>query len=121
MYSMFSDLLIKGRYYYLTLRRFRDGACIFAEKKEGARLKCSIYENRPLACRLYPLKLTVDGRVAKRGKINCPAVFDKKKVNEEVKRLQEMIQHEIQSFEKKAYAWNRSGGGTLEECLKGLC
>src|SRR3989338_363347 len=69
MWSIFADVLIYKNYYYLTLRRRKDEHCIFAEK-ENKRLVCSIYGNHPLACRMYPFKLTLDNRVAKRD-VSC--------------------------------------------------
>jgi Fe-S-cluster containining protein len=119
MRSMFADLLVDGRYYYLTLKRFGNGKCIFAGEKEE-RVFCLIYENRPLSCRLYPFKLTFDGRTVKRNEDNCPALFDKGKIKENIRILQEAINQEIRGFEEEAHVWNKEGGGTLEECFKRL-
>jgi len=118
MWSMFPDVFIDKNYYYLTLRRQKDERCIFAREIENRKLTCSIHGNHPLACRLYPFKLTIDNRVAKRGDVDCHGIFEKKKIDGELKILQEAIHHEIHFFEQKAHDWNKSGGGTIEELMK---
>ncbi len=44
----------------LTLQR-RDGACVFLERGKGCRLTS---EQRPSACRLYPIEVLADGTIA---------------------------------------------------------
>ncbi|MFH1835875.1 MAG: YkgJ family cysteine cluster protein [Methanobacteriota archaeon] len=114
--SRFSDVLIDGKYVYLTLKRRKNGYCVFA-RKENKNIECSIYDNRPLNCRLYPLKLTSKKRIVKRGSIVCPLTIDKNQSKEKVTKLNDKIQREIKNYEEKAYKWNKKGGGNLKELL----
>jgi Fe-S-cluster containining protein len=49
-----TETIIEGRGSHNWLKRRRDGACVFL-RYEGNVPRCSIYDIRPVACRLYPL------------------------------------------------------------------
>jgi Fe-S-cluster containining protein len=49
-----TETIIDRRGSHNWLRRRSDGACVFL-RYEGNLPRCSIYEIRPVACRLYPL------------------------------------------------------------------
>ena len=49
-----SETIIERRGRHTWLKRRGDGACVFL-KYEGKLPRCSIYDIRPIACRLYPL------------------------------------------------------------------
>ncbi len=117
--SRFSDVLIDGKYFYLTLKRRKNGYCVFA-RKENKNIECIIYDDRPLTCRLYPLKLTSKKRIAKRGGIVCPLTVDKNQSKEKVTYLNDRIQREIKTYGEKAFEWNKNGGGSLKELINYL-
>ena len=49
-----TETIIESRGTHNWLKRRRDGACVFL-RYEGNLPRCSIYDIRPVACRLYPL------------------------------------------------------------------
>ena len=49
-----TETIIERRENHTWLKRRGDGACVFL-KYEGKLPRCSIYDIRPIACRLYPL------------------------------------------------------------------
>jgi len=70
---------------YIGLRRAPSGTCLFLRNSDNS---CSIYENRPQACRNYPFSFSLesgsgsDPRVSlvRNSAMNCPALRDAKKI-----------------------------------------
>ncbi|HIJ73573.1 MAG TPA: YkgJ family cysteine cluster protein [Candidatus Hydrogenedentes bacterium] len=66
-----------GQRYIMALRRGKKG-CVFLKKKSR---RCSIYEHRPILCRLYPLRIQEDRKGKFKGftlhkSVGCPRYRD---------------------------------------------
>ena len=89
IFEEFCDMIKKPSHDMLVLKRKSDGNCIFLD---GKAVKCKIYDERPLECRIYPLLLKFpDGKLSvvvdKRFCKNLSRLkFDEKKVLSELKK-----------------------------------
>ncbi|MEM2137983.1 MAG: YkgJ family cysteine cluster protein [Candidatus Anstonellaceae archaeon] len=81
--------------WFIILQRRRKVDCIFL----GEDLACTIYENRPHVCRLYPFEL--DGKEQKKGCL-CPVNFVREPGTEEVAK---QLQNDLHEHGKIARAW----------------
>ncbi|MDD5022795.1 MAG: YkgJ family cysteine cluster protein [Candidatus ainarchaeum sp.] len=85
---------------FLALNRKRSEKCIFLENN-----KCSIYEYRPMACRLYPFELGVKG-VEYKKKHRCPIGWNIDDIKKDFLENNEIAKKEIEEHEKKVREWN---------------
>lgn len=73
----------------------KDGVCIFHDGKE-----CTIYDIRPLGCRLYPLVYNIDDQKVVYDSI-CPYQKSFPKTSEKIRQLKELINILFTEFNKR--------------------
>jgi len=86
--------------YFIILKRRQKKECIFLEDD----LRCSVYNQRPHVCRLYPFEL--DGKDAKKGAL-CPAKFVKEEGTE---KIAQQLGRDLLEHGKIARRWSASFG-----------
>ncbi len=97
--SDYGDMRLGDTYHYMILKRLETGVCFFAVENSG-RLSCSIHENSPLTCRIYPLSPST-GRTRKRhlcGKSQATTAREANAGKEELK--------EAKAYNEKVRMWN---------------
>jgi len=90
--------------------------------------RCSVYEHRPVTCRVWPFTLSLDGegRRITRLEINdaLPCPFELDGVNDPKKLVSDWKWDDLQDEEWEAILkrWNtEKAGGSVEEFLRYLC
>ena len=89
--------------------------------------RCSVYESRPVTCRVWPFTLSFDatGKRVSKVSINdslpCPYELDGKNTVSELKAVWDWDDRQDSSWSAKVKEWNRTHtAGTEEEFLKYL-
>ena len=110
------DVLVDGRYAYMTLRRDDRGCCILSVLK-GDNIKCGVHGLHPLVCRIYPFT-EEKGKVAHRRKFRCERKWKPDEETENrIRNLLDLREKEIREYEAVARKWNLSGGGCRKDFL----
>jgi Fe-S-cluster containining protein len=99
----YNDIRIGFTHRYMTLKRRKDGSCIFSESVEGA-LKCRIHGVHPMICRVYPFNPATKEM---RGKYLCQKKW---KANNKDWESFEKELLEARSYNKKVGEWNAIPG-----------
>jgi Fe-S-cluster containining protein len=87
---------------------------------EGA---CTVYEHRPVTCRLWPFDVTVDasGRLAQlavNDAVPCPYELDGDVAEQSIVSTWEQSERQDDRWHRQVAAWNRTrGGGTKRQFL----
>lgn len=94
--------------YFIILKRRQKKDCIFLEDD----LRCSVYNERPAVCRLYPFEL--DGGNVKKGAL-CPVKFVREEGTEKVaaQLREDLLQHG-----KLARKWSAEFGREAPDMMK---
>lgn len=97
-------LLVKGasgvREYFIVLKRRRKVDCIFLDGD----LACTVYDDRPAVCRLYPFEL--DGGKHKKRAL-CPVKFEREEGTEETAAR---LKKDLHEHGKLARKWHQKFG-----------
>ncbi len=102
--------------YYLTLKRKRNGSCIFLGKDN----LCTIYKERPMVCRLYPFKFE-NGEILAKEQIRCQHNWQlSSEMKKNLFKIKEQQQKELKLFGILARKWNSafSKEGNLSSFLE---
>jgi len=90
---------------FKVLRNSKEGRCVFHDGK-----KCTIYEDRPKGCKLYPIIFDIDSKSAVRDRF-CP-YRDEFKISAEAKRELPIIYSELMGERSRRSKNKRKSQGT---------
>ena len=106
----------------------------FDEKEERESCKfyldqrCTVYEHRPVTCRVWPFTLSMDssGKRLTKMEINnalpCPFELDGKNDPKQLIKNWDWDDHQDEEWEKSIKGWNAEhAGGSVEDFFKYLC
>ena len=94
--------------FFIILKRRQKKDCIFLEDD----LRCSVYNERPAVCRLYPFEL--DGKDVKKGAL-CPVKFVREKGTDEIAA---QLKKDLLEHGKIARAWHVKHGKEAPDMKK---
>ena len=94
--------------YFIILKRRQKKDCIFLEDD----LRCSVYNERPAVCRLYPFEL--DGKDVKKGAL-CPVKFVLEDGTDEIAA---QLKKDLLEHGKIARAWHIKFGKVAPDMKK---
>ena len=102
------------------------------EQKEGCKFyldqRCTVYEHRPVTCRVWPFTLSLDGegkRITKmeiNDALPCPFELDGKNDPKSLIKNWQWDDQQDEEWETSVKSWNaQRKGGSAEEFFKHLC
>ncbi len=113
--------LAEGRRVLGLKKQDKADACFFFKDE-----RCSVYEHRPITCRVYPFQLDFNrqGQVTRMSindAVECPYELDSSQKLAEILKNWNADDRQDDAYFRKVEAWNRRHkGGTAEEFLRFL-